>query len=115
MIRKYFFQAHLFKETVLLVEGENVSAIDVAQHIDELRGNLMLQKEDRYLAPEVKAERRKLMDDDESGFEDKIFFDQLSDFFGEFHAFIQDSSQFINFSFTFFLLILFRYHKQLLV
>lgn len=75
----------MFKETVLQIEGENVSAIDVAQHLDELRGNLMLQKEDRYLAPLVKSERNKLMNDDESGFDDTTFQETVDAFFGTFN------------------------------
>lgn len=73
----------MFKETVLQIEGENVSAIDVAQHLDELHGNLMLQKEDQYLAPLVKSERKKLMSDDESGFDDVTFRETVDEFFGK--------------------------------
>lgn len=99
----------MFRETVLQIEGENVSAVDVVYHLDELRGNLMLQKEDRYLAPPVKAERKKMMDDDESGFEDVIFQDYTDHFFGKFDTVIYDTHLF-QFFFFFSLL---RYHEQL--
>lgn len=51
-----FQQAEYFRNAVLSIEGNTVSAIDVAHHLDTLRANILLRKVEKYLDPETEAE-----------------------------------------------------------
>lgn len=59
----FFLQAEYFRETVLRIEGDNVSAIDVAHHLETLRGNVLLRKEEKYLHPDTEAEMKRLTEE----------------------------------------------------
>ncbi|XP_058828030.1 uncharacterized protein LOC131687947 [Topomyia yanbarensis] len=81
-------QADYFKETVLKIESDNISAIDVAFHLDELRGNIMLRKDEHYLSPDVEAEKTQVIKNGglkESRINQIIssFLDTANDYLGE--------------------------------
>lgn len=57
-----FNQAELFAETVLKVEGDDISIIEGLYHIDELRNELNSRKIDAFLSPETSAEKALLID-----------------------------------------------------
>lgn len=63
------------------IEGDDISAIEVSLHLEELRGNIMLRKEEQYLGPEIEAEKDKLTVDGE--FDESIFNDIINDFYGK--------------------------------
>lgn len=43
-----FIQAELFQQTVLKLEGDNVSAAECSTHLEQLKGNLMLRKNEKF-------------------------------------------------------------------
>lgn len=45
----FFIQAEMFKETVLKVEGDNVSASECSFYLENLKGNIMLRKDEKYV------------------------------------------------------------------
>lgn len=47
---------------MLNIEGDNISAIDVAFHLEELRASIYLQKDEGYLTPSVEIEKEKLIE-----------------------------------------------------
>lgn len=57
----YFFQADNFLKTILKIEGDAISAIEIAHHVDALRGNLMLRKTKNYLEPATETEKLRLI------------------------------------------------------
>lgn len=44
-------QAKLFNDTVLKIEGENISAYEVAHEMELLRANIELRKSEKYIDP----------------------------------------------------------------
>lgn len=76
-----FPQAEYFRDTVLKIEGDNVSAIDVFHQLEILRGNILLRKEENYLHPDTEAEIDKLTKD---GNYHKT---TIEEFFGNFRIF----------------------------
>lgn len=75
-----FLQADYFQETVLRIEGDNVSAVDVAHHLDALRGNLLLRKVEKYLHPTTEAE----METMNGEYDREMVEDIFAQFFGNF-------------------------------
>lgn len=73
-------KADYFKETVLKIESDNISAVEVALHLDELRGNIMLRKEEQYLSPEIENEKQNLIANCE--FDEAIIHKVINTFFG---------------------------------
>lgn len=49
-------QADYFHEIVLKIEGDDIPATDVAFLLEELRGNIVLRRNENYLSPETEAE-----------------------------------------------------------
>lgn len=43
------------------IEGDNVSAIDVAHYLEVLKGNIMMRQSEFYLDPQTKSEKEKLI------------------------------------------------------
>lgn len=87
-----FVKADYFKEAVLKVESENVSAVEVAYYLDELRANMMIRKTEKYLGPDIVEEKNKLIT---SGDYDEEKFREIMDgFFGNFYS---NSYEFFNF------------------
>lgn len=66
-----------------IFEGDNISAIDVAFHLEELRANIMLRKEENYLGPEIVAEKNVLLRNNE--FDDATINDVTREFYGIFN------------------------------
>lgn len=50
-------QANLVKETILKIEGDDISACEVAYHLDLLKAIITLRKEEKYLDPETDEEK----------------------------------------------------------
>lgn len=55
------FKADYFNKTVLKIEGDSISAIDVAFHMEELRATIMLRQEEQYFGPELQEEKKFLV------------------------------------------------------
>lgn len=47
---------------MLKIEGDDVTAIEVAQFLNDLKDTLKTRQEDDYLSPTLAAEQRKLID-----------------------------------------------------
>lgn len=47
---------------MLNIEGDSISAVDVAFHLEELRGNIVLRKDENYFGPELEAEKQILIE-----------------------------------------------------
>lgn len=89
---------------MLNIEGDSISAVDVAFHLEELRGNIALRKEERYCGPQLEAEKQILMASNEY---DESEFDTVSnDFYGN-RSFVLLELEYLNF------IILFRFLKML--
>lgn len=56
----FVVQADYFQETVRQIEGDKITAIDVAHHVEVLRANILLRKEEMYLDPQTESEKNKL-------------------------------------------------------
>lgn len=80
-----FPQAEYFRDTVLKIEGDNVSAIDVTHHLEILRGNILLRKEEKYLHPDTEAELGKLTKD--GNYHEQTIEGVFEEFFGSFRIF----------------------------
>lgn len=50
-------QAKLFNDTVLKIEGENISAYEVAHEMELLRANIELRKSEKYIDPNTEREQ----------------------------------------------------------
>lgn len=48
---------------MLSIEGDNISAIDVAFHLEELKASIYLQRDEHYLTPTAEIEKNKLIED----------------------------------------------------
>lgn len=57
----FVIQAELFKATVLKVEGDNVSAPECANHLEFLKGDIMLRKTERYVDIATENELKKII------------------------------------------------------
>lgn len=57
----YYFQAELFAQYVLKIEGDDVSAVEVAYALNDLEETIKLRKEDRFLSPSAAREREKIV------------------------------------------------------
>lgn len=76
----FLFQTLAFNKTVLKIEADDISALDVSIHLDELQANLLLRKEEEYLAPAAFAEKKSLDDD---GYDVNIITETFRDFYGK--------------------------------
>lgn len=74
-----FFQADYFNRTVLEIEGDDISFVEVAHCLQELRGHLMLQKTEKYLDPIADMEKDKLIS---SGYDEDVLFASIDTFYG---------------------------------
>lgn len=43
------------------IEGDNISAFEVAHHLNVLKGNVMLRNEEQYLDPKTEKEMNRLI------------------------------------------------------
>lgn len=71
------------------IEGDDVSAVDVAHQLDVLRGNLLLRKAEKYLGPNTEAELIELTSTT-GEFEREIIEEYFSEFFGNFVILVID-------------------------
>lgn len=71
------------------IEGDDVSAVDVAHQLDVLRGNLLLRKAEKYLDPNTEAELIELTSTT-GEFEREIIEEYFSEFFGNFVILVID-------------------------
>lgn len=62
------------------IEGDDISAIDVAHQLDILKGNIMLRRDENYLHPDTEKERNILI---EEGFDEGEIDDVFQKFYGE--------------------------------
>lgn len=53
----FCIQAKLFNETVLKIERENISAFEVAHHMELLKANIVLRKSEKYIDPNTEREK----------------------------------------------------------
>lgn len=60
------------------IEGENVSAIDVAHYLEELKGNISVRKIEKYIDPATETEMNLLGDD----YDEQVVIDAFSQFYG---------------------------------
>lgn len=44
-----FIQAAMFKETILKIEGDNVSAAECSNYLECLKGDIMLRKDEKFV------------------------------------------------------------------
>lgn len=56
----------MFAETVLKIEGDEVTAIEVVQHLDEFVTTLKMRRTDNFLSYQTAIEKQKLIDDGDS-------------------------------------------------
>lgn len=66
---------------MLKIEGENVSAVEVAFHMEELRATIALQQTEDYLSPNLKAEIDLLIDSGD--FDETTIKDVFRQFYGK--------------------------------
>lgn len=52
----------MFHETILKIESDNISAHEVMHHVDVLKSNIMLRKEEKYVDPKTEEERHILIE-----------------------------------------------------
>lgn len=64
------------------IEGDNVSAIDVSHHLDRLRGNIVLRKEEKFLHPDTEDEIAKLVESND--YDGEMILGVFDQFFGNF-------------------------------
>lgn len=51
-----FEQAESFRETVLKIESDAISAFEVAHHLDVLKATISLRKAEKYIDPKTEEE-----------------------------------------------------------
>lgn len=61
----FFPQTEYFRDAVLHIEGDNVSAIDVSHHLDRLRSHIFLRQKEKYLHPDTEDEIAKLVESED--------------------------------------------------
>lgn len=61
------------------IEGDNIPAVDVAQNLEVLKGNILVRKEEKYLDPATEDERNRLIDD---GYDEQVIDDVFMQFYG---------------------------------
>lgn len=81
---RLIYQAELFAKYVLKVEGDDVTAIEVAHCLNELDGTLKMRQEDDFLSPTAITEMKKLIDD---GYDSHEMAAIRNEFFGDFACF----------------------------
>lgn len=64
LTQSILFQADYFNEAVLNIEGDSISAVEVAFLLEELRGNIVLRKEEEYFSPALEIEKQNLIEND---------------------------------------------------
>lgn len=57
----------MFADTVLKIVGDEVAAIEVVQHLDELATTLKSRRADNFLSNQTAIEKQKLIDAHHSG------------------------------------------------
>lgn len=72
-------QAEYFHNTILKIEGDNVSVVDIAHHLEVLKGNIMCREQEEYLDPNTEDEKNVLI---ESGDYNAIIVDAVNQFYG---------------------------------
>lgn len=65
---------------MLKIESDNVSAIDVAFHLDVLKGNILVRRDEHYLNPATEDEKESLI---EKGFHSQVIDNVIIEFYGE--------------------------------
>lgn len=75
-----FVKADYFAQTVLKIEGDNVPAVDVVFHLDVLKGNILVRRDEHYLDPATEDEKNNLI---EMGFAEQVMDDIITQFYGE--------------------------------
>lgn len=76
-----FTKAALFANTVLKIEGDDITAIEVAHEMNELEEPLKQRKADRFLTPPAAAEWQMLI---ECGYNADELTAVCDDFYGNF-------------------------------
>lgn len=61
------------------IEGDNIPAVDVAQNLEVLKGNILVRKEEKYLDGATEDERNRLIDD---GYDEQVIDDVFMRFYG---------------------------------
>lgn len=88
-------QAEIFSQTILKIEGDNITAIEVLKYINELKNTLEMREEDQFLSRASTEEKEKLM---EFSYEPDT--NQISamctDFFGNLYSFCNIILHFAN-------------------
>lgn len=51
----------MFADTVLKIEGDDITAIEIMKHLDDLENTLKLREEDEFLSPLVAEEKDTLI------------------------------------------------------
>lgn len=69
---------------MLKIEGDDVTAIEVAHCLNELEETLKMRQEDDFLSPTAVAEKQKLIDD---GYNSDEMAATRNEFFGSFACF----------------------------
>lgn len=80
MLHFFIKKAEYFRETVLKIEADNISAFEVSHHLDVLKGNIMLRKDEKYLDPTTEAEKDILIESD--AYDEDIVNSIFEQFFG---------------------------------
>lgn len=57
-------QAELFPKNVMKIEGDDVTAIEVAKSLNGLEESLKMRKQDDFSSPTTVAEKQRLIDDE---------------------------------------------------
>lgn len=73
-----FLKATHFAEAVLKIEGDEISAVEVAHHLEVLKGNISVRKRENYMDPATEEELSLLTEE----YEESIFFDNFDKFYG---------------------------------
>lgn len=72
-------KADYFRQTVLKIEGDNVPAVEVAQQLEILKGNISTRQAEKYLDPASEAEKNRLVD---NGYDEQELDDVFMRFYG---------------------------------
>lgn len=74
----------MFNETVLKIERNEISAIDVAYYVDVLKGNIGVRKREKYLDPAIEEEFEILTNTDGFDFDEDTIFEVFDQFYGSY-------------------------------
>jgi hypothetical protein len=77
----FFIQAELFQQTVLKLEGDDVSATECSTHLEQLKGNLMLRKNEKFVDAATEKEMERIVKSGKS--ERKPIEDVFCEFYGK--------------------------------